>query len=48
MTQLCALDAMDDAAEQAFCAWPERLYVLSDTLHVLYKGAPRMRWSRLH
>ena len=32
------LDTMDDAAGTAFQAWPERLYVLSESATVAYKG----------
>jgi hypothetical protein len=32
------IDAMDDAAERAFNAWPERLYVLDRAGKVAYKG----------
>jgi hypothetical protein len=40
-TRLCIpilIDGMDDAAERAFSAWPERLYVLSGQGKVVYKG----------
>lgn len=32
------VDGMDDGAERAFNAWPERLYVLSREGAVIYKG----------
>ena len=32
------IDGIDDAAERAYNAWPERLYVLSKDGIVLYKG----------
>lgn len=32
------VDGMDDAAERAFNAWPERLYVLDKEGKVVYKG----------
>jgi hypothetical protein len=32
------IDGMDDAAERAYRAWPERLYVLSKDGTVIYKG----------
>jgi type I thyroxine 5'-deiodinase len=32
------IDNMDDAAERAYSAWPERLYVLSKQGIVIYKG----------
>ena len=32
------IDTMDDAANKAFSAWPERLYVLDEEGCVLYKG----------
>ena len=32
------IDSMDDAAERAYNAWPERLYVLSKEGAVNYKG----------
>ena len=31
------MDSMDDAVEEAFAAWPERLYVIDDGV-VAYKG----------
>jgi len=32
------VDSMDDAAENAFNGWPERLYVLSAEGRVVYQG----------
>jgi type I thyroxine 5'-deiodinase len=32
------VDAMDNAAEEAYAAWPERFYVIDTTGHVAYKG----------
>jgi len=32
------VDDMDDAAEEAFAAWPERLYVIDEEGVVRYKG----------
>ena len=32
------IDTMDDAANRAFSAWPERLYVLDSDGKVIYKG----------
>jgi len=33
-----AIDAMDNRADQAFAAWPERIYILGPGGRVLYKG----------
>jgi hypothetical protein len=33
-----ALDAMDNRADQAYAAWPERIYILGAGGRVLYKG----------
>ena len=33
-----AIDAMDNRADQAFAAWPERVYILGAGGRVLYKG----------
>jgi hypothetical protein len=33
-----ALDAMDNRADQAYAAWPERIYILGPGGRVLYKG----------
>ena len=33
-----AIDAMDNRADQAFAAWPERIYILGAGGRVLYKG----------
>ena len=33
-----AIDAMDNRADQAFAAWPERIYILGSGGRVLYKG----------
>jgi hypothetical protein len=32
------VDGMDDAAEKAYAAWPERLYVIDEHGRVAYKG----------
>ncbi|MBT8484411.1 MAG: hypothetical protein KJO43_02460 [Phycisphaerae bacterium] len=32
------VDGMDNAAEMAFAAWPERLYVIGEDGRVAYKG----------
>ena len=32
------LDSMDNAVEEAFAGWPERLYVIDETGLVAYKG----------
>jgi hypothetical protein len=32
------IDQMDNAANDAYAAWPERLYILDGTGHVAYKG----------
>lgn len=33
-----AVDTMDNAAEQAFAAWPERLYVIGEDGKIVYQG----------
>jgi hypothetical protein len=33
-----ALDAMDDKAEAAYAAWPERLYVVAKGGRIVYRG----------
>lgn len=33
-----AVDAMDDAANRAYAAWPERLYVIEADGRIAYKG----------
>ena len=33
-----AIDAMDNRADQAYAAWPERIYILGAGGRVLYKG----------
>jgi len=33
-----AIDSIDNRAEQAFAAWPERIYILGTGGTVLYKG----------
>lgn len=33
-----AIDAMDNRADQAYAAWPERIYILGPGGRVLYKG----------
>lgn len=33
-----AIDGMDNAADKAFAAWPERIYILGQGGRVLYKG----------
>ena len=33
-----AIDAMDNRADQAYAAWPERIYILGGGGRVLYKG----------
>jgi len=35
-----AVDSLDNAAEKAFAAWPERIYILDAGGRVLYKGDP--------
>jgi hypothetical protein len=35
-----AVDDMADAAERAYAAWPERLYVIGEGGKILYKGGP--------
>ncbi len=32
------VDTMESGAEQAYAAWPERLYVIDERGHVAYKG----------
>lgn len=32
------VDPIENPAEQAYAAWPERLYVIDQTGHVAYKG----------
>jgi hypothetical protein len=32
------IDSPDNAADRAYGGWPERLYVLSPTGHILYQG----------
>ena len=34
------VDSMDDAAEKAYSAWPERLYVIDPDGTIAYKGRP--------
>lgn len=33
-----AIDAMDNAADKAFAAWPERIYVVAPGGRIAYKG----------
>ena len=33
-----AIDAMDNRADEAYAAWPERIYILGPGGRVLYKG----------
>jgi hypothetical protein len=33
-----AIDGMDNAADRAFAAWPERIYVIAPGGRVAYKG----------
>ena len=33
-----AIDAMDNRADEAYAAWPERIYILGAGGKVLYKG----------
>ena len=33
-----AIDALDNRADKAFAAWPERIYILGAGGRVLYKG----------
>ena len=33
-----AIDAMDDRAETAYAAWPERLYVIAAGGRIVYRG----------
>ncbi len=35
-----AVDPLDARAENAFAAWPERIYILGSGGRVLYKGEP--------
>lgn len=35
-----AVDGMDDRANEAYAGWPERLYVIDETGHIVYKGKP--------
>lgn len=32
------VDGMDDAADEAFAGWPERLYIVSQDGRIAYKG----------
>jgi Iodothyronine deiodinase len=32
------IDEMSNAADNAYAAWPERLYVIDETGHVVYRG----------
>lgn len=38
MTAPVYLDGMDDAVEQAFGAWPERLFVIDTEGRIVYQG----------
>jgi Iodothyronine deiodinase len=33
-----AIDLMDNRTEEAFAAWPERIYILGEGGRILYKG----------
>ena len=33
-----AIDAMDNRADQAYAAWPERIYIMGGGGRILYKG----------
>ena len=33
-----AIDAMDNRADEAFAAWPERIYIVGAGGRILYKG----------
>jgi type I thyroxine 5'-deiodinase len=35
-----AVDRMENGAEQAYAAWPERLFILDEKGTVVYKGKP--------
>lgn len=35
-----AVDSLDNAAEKAFAAWPERIYVIERGGRIAYKGGP--------
>lgn len=32
------IDDMSNAAETAYAAWPERLYIIDETGHIVYRG----------
>lgn len=34
------VDGMDNAAYEAFSAWPERIYIIDSNNHVHYRGGP--------
>ncbi len=34
------LDGMDNAANEAYAAWPDRLYIVGKDGRIAYKGAP--------
>lgn len=34
------VDAMDDAASEAFSAWPERIYIVGADGAIAYRGGP--------
>jgi len=35
-----AVDSMDDAAAEAFAAWPERIYIVGRDGRIAFKGGP--------
>lgn len=37
------IDGMDNAANQAYSAWPDRIYVLAKDGAIAYKGGPGPR-----
>jgi hypothetical protein len=38
MTMPCVVDTMDDAADIAYAAWPERMYVIDTDGKIAYAG----------
>ena len=34
------IDGMDDAANKAYAAWPDRLYIVAKDGKIVYKGRP--------
>jgi Iodothyronine deiodinase len=33
-----AVDDMDNAADLAYAAWPERIYIIDESSHIVYRG----------